>query len=366
MLENKEIDKVENIVEVDNRFIVPNSEDSKFTYFDVTTGIFEISGFPWLGKNKSFSRLEVGQLDKLSEGVRYLSSCTAGGVIRFASDSSAITIKVELTTDCDMPHMPRTGSSGIDLYKGSGKNKKFVRVASPDNKQVKYEAIFEGFGKELCEWTINMPLYNGVKKLEIGLQPGSELKKPMKYSIEKPIVFYGSSITQGGCASRPGNAYTHIICRWLDANLVNLGFSGSAKGEPEIAELISQIDMSAFVMDYDHNAPNAEELEKTHEIFFRIIRKAHPELPVIIVSMPDFDNSPKEKSYRRSIIYATYKNAFDSGDKNVYFIDGETLFGAKNRDSCTVDGCHPNDLGFMRMAENIYPVVKKALEMQKD
>lgn len=120
---------------------------------------------------------------------------------------------------------------------------------------------------------------------------GSKIGKPTPYSIEKPIVFYGSSITQGGCASRPGNSYTHIICRWLDANMVNLGFSGNAKGEPEMAELISQIDMGALVMDYDHNAPDAEYLLNTHENFFKIIRSNHPYLPVIFVSKPDFDKN---------------------------------------------------------------------------
>ncbi|HOJ10389.1 MAG TPA: SGNH/GDSL hydrolase family protein [Clostridiales bacterium] len=391
------------IEEIDRNFIVPHSGISKFTYFDVTSGIFEISGFPWIesnrligngshindaqnsrpesneaqsnetqnngaennesGKNESFCRLDIRWLDKLSEGVKYLSWCTAGGVVRFASDSPAIAVKVELTSKGDMSHMPRSGSSGVDLYRGTGKNKIFVRAAMPGSGQDKYEAVFEGFSSELCEWTLNLPLYNGIKKLEIGLLPGTKLEKPSGYTIEKPVVFYGSSITQGGCASRPGNSYTHLICRWLDANMVNLGFSGSGRGEPEMAELISQIDMSAFVMDYDHNAPNLEHLEKTHENFFNIIRKAQPQLPVIFVTKPDFDREPETNRIRRKIIYNTFKNAVDNGDQNVYFVDGETLFGTEDRDACTVDGCHPNDLGFMRMAENIYPTIKKALRV---
>lgn len=130
-----------------------------------------------------------------------------------------------------------------------------------------------------------------------------------------------------------------------------------------MAELISQIEMSAFVLDYDHNAPTVEYLKETHEDFFKIIRNAQPDLPIIIVTKPDFDNNVKENSIRRKIIFETYKNAIDRGDKNVYFVDGETLFGTKDRDSCTVDSCHPNDLGFMRMAEHIYPTIKKALKL---
>ena len=368
------------IEEIDKNFVIQSNGSERFTYFNIASEtnevndiktLFEISGFPWIKlnestnsstNNNSFCRLDVSSLHKLSQGVQHLAWCTSGGVVRFASNSDAIAVKVELTSKDDMSHMPRTGSAGIDLYVGKGKDKKFIKVAMPGSKQGEYEAVFEGINPkhELCEWTLNMPLYNGVKKLEIGLLPEAKLEKPAPYFIEKPIVFYGSSITQGGCASRPGNSYTHIICRWLDANMVNLGFSGNAKGEPEMAELISRIEMSAFVMDYDHNAPSIEHLQNTHESFFKVIRSNHPDLPVIFVSMPDFDRDAAS-NLRRGIIHKTYENAVIMGDKNVYFVDGESLFGSKDRDSCTVDGCHPNDLGFMRMAENIYPTVKKAL-----
>lgn len=351
------------IEEIDENFVIPCTRKNKYTYMDVTSGIFEISGFPWIKSNKSFCRLGIDSLHKFSEGIQHLAWYTSGGVVRFISDSPAIAIRVQLISANDMSHMPRSGSSGIDLYIGNGKNKKFVKSAMPRSGQKEYEAIFEGFEQKVREWTINMPLYNGVKKLEIGLLSGTKLEKPSDYSIENPIVFYGSSITQGGCASRPGNSYTHIICRWLNANMVNLGFSGSAKGEPEMAELISRIEMSAFVMDYDHNAPDIEHLKKTHENFFKTIRKAQAHLPVVIVSMPDFDKTPDESEARRAIIYETYKNAINRDDKNVYFVDGQTLFGSENRDACTVDGCHPNDLGFMRMAENMYPIIKQALEI---
>lgn len=353
--------KTKKIGEIDKNFIIPSSVSNRLTYFDITSGMFEISGLPWLESNKSFCRLDISWLPKFSEGIQHLSWCTAGVIVRFASDSPVIAVKIELTSKEDMSHMPRSGSSGVDLYMETGKNKRFVRAAMPGSNQSEYEAIFEGFKSEMHEWTLNLPLYNGVKKLEIGLLPEAKLAKPLRYTIEKPIVFYGSSITQGGCASRPGNTYTHIICRWLDANMVNLGFSGNAKGEPEMAELISQLEMSALVMDYDHNAPDAEHLKKTHENFFKIIRNKQPDLPIIIVTKPDFDRDIETNKMRREIIYNTYKNAVDNGDQNVHFVDGETLFGNENRDACTVDGCHPNDLGFMRMAERIYPVIKKAL-----
>jgi len=414
------------IEEIDRNFTVTTNGNERFTYFNIVEAImkeketfyddspevirkdkiidiFHISGFPWLNsnvpvlntifsensdensknpdvQNKSndimklkesnvtlyntpFCRLDILSLEKFNSGLQYLAWLTSGGVIRFASDTDSIALKVKLISKYDMAHMPRTGSAGFDLYIGKGKNKKFIKTTKPDCQQVEYEAVFEGINpkKEMQEWTLNMPLYNGVQELEIGILPGSRIEKPTPYAIEKPIVFYGSSITQGGCASRPGNSYTHILCRWLDANMVNLGFSGSAKGETEMARLISKIDMSAFVMDYDHNAPDVKHLQDTHEIFFRIIRENNPDLPVIFVSKPDFDSNVLVNAKRREVIRSTYENAVKSGDKNVYFVDGETLFGKNDRDACTVDGCHPNDLGFMRMAENIYPTLKKAL-----
>ena len=205
-------------------------------------------------------------------------------------------------------------------------------------------------------------LYNGINELYIGLMMAKVLPAP-DFTIKKPVVFYGSSITHGACASRPGNTYPSCICRWLDANLINLGFGGGAKGELEMAEIISSIDMSAMVMEYDHNASSVEYLAATHEAFFKHIRQARPDLPIVLLSRPDFDLNPgpAETRPRREVIYNTYINAVNSGDRNVYFIDGESFFGTDNKDMCTVDNTHPNDLGFYRMAKVIYPVLKKIL-----
>ena len=153
----------------------------------------------------------------------------------------------------------------------------------------------------------------------------------------------------------------------MDAPQINLGFSGSGRGEEAVAEAIASIPLSAFVMDYDHNAPSCEHLEATHEKFFRIIREKQPDLPIIIMSMcniyPEFDNAAYAENLKRmEIIRKTCKNAVKAGDKHVYFIDGRTLFGKTDRTACTVDGCHPNDLGFYRMYETVLPTLLKALK----
>ena len=210
--------------------------------------------------------------------------------------------------------------------------------------------------------TLMMPRNEPIVDLEVSIDDEAQLCAPDSYTYQKPIVFYGSSITEGGAASTVGKCYTALVTRWLDSDYINLGISGNAKGEANMANYIKNLDMSIFVMDYDHNAPTPEHLEATHEAFFKIIREANPTLPIVMMSKPDFDSDPMESIKRREIIKKTYNNALENGDKNVYFIDGETYFGDTERSVCTVEGCHPTDLGFMRMAEKIYPVLKSILE----
>ena len=206
--------------------------------------------------------------------------------------------------------------------------------------------------------TIDMPSYSGVKNMHIGISEGAKISHAPDYTLEKPIVFYGSSITNGAAASRPGMTYEARISRELDANYINLGFGGLCKGEPEMAEYIAGLDMSIFVMDYDHNAKTLDHLAATHEPFFKTIRKSHPDIPIIIITRPNY--SPCRFD-RIEIIKATYENAKANGDENVYFIDGKEFFESNN--DFTVDGVHPTDLGFYFMAkrigEELRPLVAK-------
>ena len=264
-----------------------------------------------------------------------------------------------------MNHMPRTGSAGFDLFRGTGREKFHIASAQPNRDQELLEILLIADNQDgMQEWMLNFPLYGGVSTLEIGVNPGALIEPPSPHKIPKPVLFYGSSITQGGCASRPGNAYTSMLCREVDAEQINLGFSGSARGEFPLAEAIGDLDLAAFVMDYDHNTPNPEHLRKTHEPFFRIVRAKQPELPIILMSKCDIwtYKNRKDDEERRSIIRETYEHAVAAGDRNVYFIDGEKLFGSTHRSWCTVDTCHPNDLGFFRMFEHTLPVLEEALK----
>ena len=348
--------------EIDKNFSNNTKSSDDLRYYDIMDGVFAISGFAWLDIDKVFCRFPQSKLSRLSSLLQEHSWHTSGGMVRFKTDSQAIAIKAELGNFADMSHMTRAGSGGFDLYLGTGSEKNHFKTAMPSINGSEINSILaEGLGKEVREWTINFPLYGGVKKVTIGVNDGCVIEMPSPFTIKKPIVFYGSSVTQGGCASRPGNDYTHHICRWLDANCLNFGFSGNAKGEKEVADILSTLEMSAFVMDYDYNTPNIEHLERTHSPFFQVMRKAQPNIPIVFVSAPVVNNQCLEYIQRKDVIEKTFHEALELGDKNVYFVDGGTLFGEHDRDACTVDGCHPNDLGFMQMAKTLYPVIKKAL-----
>jgi len=278
--------------------------------------------------------------------------------------------------------MPATGHSGVDLYscekgkKNYTYKKTFMPQGTCDDAHRFYTGLcelnaYDDFKKH--EILLNLPLYNGVNSVKIGIKKGCNLYAPVKYKYEDPIYFYGSSITQGGCASRPGNTYMAQLSRTLDFDFVNLGFSGSARGEQELAEYIADKKMTAFVLDYDANAPTVSHLSDTHYNFYKTIREKNKELPIIMISFPQYNKRnafhyfgapliARDLILSDEIIRKTYMRALSEGDKNVYYIDGETVFGYEDQDFCTVDNCHPNDHGFYMMAKAIMPFIKKILK----
>lgn len=354
---------MENICQVDKSFKVETSIDEKgLLFFDAEEEPFKIYGV--FHEGDRFRRMPENIAKSVSEGVHYLHSNTAGGRVKFITDSPYVAISVVLDKAWAMNHFAYTGVAGFDLYEKTDDGEKYRGTFRPPtaNESKGYESIIRLDGQKQREFTINMPLYTDVKKIYIGLKEGSKISAPGEYKNEKPVVYYGSSITQGACASRPGMSYEGIIQRALDIDYINLGFSGSAKGEKEIAEYISELDMSLLVMDYDYNAPTPEHLEKTHEPLFKAVREKNPDLPVLMISHLDiFPAIGEEGKKRLEIIERTYKNAVQAGDKNVYFIDGATLFSDEIRSDATVDGCHPTDLGFFSMAKKMIPVIKDIL-----
>ncbi len=343
------------IEELDKNFTVKAPEGSTVAFFDVTQPPFTVHGLMW-DKN-GFYRIPYEVAAAANSGVKGLNLHTAGGRVRFCTDAKSIVLRSEMRSVSKMPHFAFTGSAGFDLYEENVYRGTFVPPFDIENG---YTAELMLSGGGMREITIHFPLYSGVTKLELGFPPGSKLEKAAPYSIQAPVVYYGSSITQGGCASRPGNAYESIISRILSCDHINLGFSGSALGEKSMAEYIAGLEMSVFVLDYDHNAPTAAHLEATHSVFFNTVREKNPDLPVFLLSRPQ-PNPSGDELIRRDIIRRTWETAVKSGDKNVFFIDGTEMLKIFGGDSGTVDNCHPNDLGFYCMAKALEPVLKAAL-----
>lgn len=348
-----------NITLIDSNFKVNTKLDIKdIKFYDIKQPPFKIHGvFYDSGK---YRRIPENVAKTVNDGVYGLHANTAGGRVRFKTDSPYVAIHSEMPSIGKMPHFALTGSAGFDLYIGKEPAKYIATFVPPFEIKDGYESVVFFDSSEMREITINFPLYSEVSELYIGVSNDAVLCPAEKYKLEKPIVYYGSSITQGGCASRPGNSYESIVSRMLNADYVNLGFSGSARAEDEIAEYISKLDMSMLVYDYDHNAPTAEHLNKTHEKMFKIIRKTNPDLPIMLLSRPKFSLTEDEE-IRLEIIKSTYQNAIESGDRNVYLIDGRALMKTAE-DEGTVDNCHPNDLGFMSMAKELGDLLEKILE----
>lgn len=346
---------MKNINEIDKNFEVKNDfNKNDIKFYDVNDGNFCINGVFY--ENGRFRRIPEDVAKSVSEGVYFLHSNTAGGRVRFKTNSTYVAISVKMQDVGKMGHFALCGSSGFDLYVDNDYYNSFV---PPFDIIDGYQSIINFSNNKMRDITINFPLYSAVTKFYIGLQKNAILSNPTPYKLQKPIVYYGSSITQGGCASRPGSSYEAIISRYFNADYINLGFSGNAKAEDEIINYINTLDMSVFVFDYDHNAPSIEHLKNTHEKAFLKIREKHPNLPIIMASRPKYHLTKDEKQ-RLNIIKTTYNNALLRGDKNVYFIDGKTLMKLA-KDEGTVDSCHPTDLGFFSMASQFIRILKKII-----
>lgn len=372
-----------NIADIDKNLAYTQITETDIRWINANEQPFSLHGITYSEEEKCYRRMtkEVADAPDFGEGVPYLCYCTSGGRLRFRTNSPYVALKCIIPT-CDiMEHMPIVGAMGFSIYcdgKYAGKYAPIWKnLLNPIEGDVPREGVyytlnygkvsFDGInyflGTGMHEIELQFPIYGGVVEFYVGIKDGSQLLPPRAYTYTKPVVFYGSSITEGGCASHSGNDYVALVSRWLDTEFLNLGFSGSAKGEKTMIDYLASLDPSVYVIDYDHNAPNAEHLRRTYDPLYKTLREKHPQTPIIFMTKPDCDYDPNADE-RRSAIYEAYQKAIANGDENITFIDGKTLFGEEDRDACTVDKCHPNDLGFYRMAKVVYPVLKKYLEKE--
>lgn len=358
---------MKNALELDRYMSLAPVPEEGIVYHAPFEQPIRLSGLAFADRTvRAFRRLPDGPDGKvfLNDRVDTLANYTAGVQMAFRSDSRKVIVKAKLMMPSSMDHMPQTGSSAFDLYVGGPGAWRAVTAARYPLHDTEFRAaLYEVELPGEREYLIDFPLYNGVESVWIGLEEGSSLLPPSPWSAEAPVVVYGTSITQGGCASRPGMAWTNILSRRRNREFLNFGFSGNGRGEPEMAECLGSIAApAAYILDYEANS-HYEGMRNTLETFLAILRKHHPEVPIAVISAlphrrsiafgrpdaPDVHpDTVASREYQRALI-AKLRAA---GDRNVHFIAGNTLLG-DDWDECMMDGCHLNDLGFYRMAENL-------------
>jgi len=351
---------------MDSNMVLKKADANGIIWFDAKEKPFDLVGFEWINQDTVYRRLPVNPDWEITIHVDGLSNHTAGGQVRFSTNSKKILVKVELAGKSNMYHMPATGQSGFDLYVRDNGVQRYIRTTRFPHDSVNYQyELYKSDESKFHDYTINFPLYNGVKSLQIGIEQESVLQAPPAFSFGGKIVIYGTSITQGGCVSRPGMVYSNILSRKLDAQFVNLGFSGNGKGEPALANLINQIsDVSFIILDYEANVGNA--LSETLEPFIKILREQHPETPILVMSKIRYANyyrnSPAYKPYidNRNFQKNLINEIANAGDENIYFLDGSKVLGDDYYE-CAVDGVHPSDLGSDRIADALLTKIQNIL-----
>ncbi len=332
----------------------------------------EASQFPLLGKateatGTRYERFPDSLKNVSRERLWNLSRNSAGLAIRFRSNSTQIAVKWEALFNNHMNHMTDVGTKGLDLYclQENG-DWRFVNSARPTAKTNSATIIANMQPKER-EYMLYLPLYDGVASLSIGVDSLSTIDQPLVDSpvCKKPVAFYGTSILQGGCAARPGMAHTNIISRRLNRECINLGFSGNALLDLEVAKIMSEVDASVFVLDFVPNA-SVEQMGERMETFYRIIRDKHPDTPIVFIEDPVFthtlfdqriDREVKRKNQTLNEIFNSLKK---QGEKKIYLIHSKNMIG--NDGEATVDGIHFTDLGMMRYADLVTPIIKKLMK----
>lgn len=333
-------------------------------WYDPKEKPFRISGFAWFDKEKRYLRLPAQSDYDIPARVDELATNTSGGQISFRTNASKFELKVKLTDAASLGHMAASGQCGFDVYVGEPGQQMYYATVFPSLLDQSYEKTIWNFysssqqsTEELREVTLNFPLYQGIEEVLIGTNPDAIIEQPTPYFSDKRVILYGTSITQGACASRPGMSYTNILSRRFNLEFINLGFSGSGKGEHGVALNIREIERPAcFVLDYEANVSYKEYQDKLIP-FIETYREYHPHVPIIIISRIPFVQDKAIGEYedyqnRREYSKLTVEKLKQQGDKNISFIDGSTLLGELWHE-CTVDGLHPNDLGFMEMANRM-------------
>lgn len=328
---------------------------------------FRVYGMPYFDEDGTSKRLKKEMAERMFYGVRDwgLDVRSPGARVAFRTDSASIRVTIEMATISPDVGISLYGAQSGNLYIGRGENARYAGLIVP--RKCYEEPVAEGsFTKQpvMEDIMIFLPRNEAVKEVTISLDDGAKVEAPTPYRYPDPVIFYGSSITEGASVCKTANAYSSLLSRALDFDFINYGLSGSGLGELFVADHLAALKKSVFVMDYDYNAPDEAHLRKTHEPFFLRMREKNPDVPIILITGPRTEPDLPWVRERVEIIRTTYENALKRGDDRVYFIEGAYFWGDTpwERYNCTADNIHPNDLGMHRMAEAIRPTLEKALK----
>ena len=341
--------------------------DTEKAWIPATDRRLTVQGLAWFRENRgTYSRLPLRAKGRVREAVWGLAQAPASARIAFRSDTTTLSVRVANADTGVMYHMPGTGSNGLALYCGEPYRMRAWVSAVPDQAQATFEReLFKDLDPSMREFRLYLPLYKQMNALDLAFSPGARLLPPSPFALPKPVVFYGTSITQGGCAATAGSDFISALGRMLNLDVVNLGFSGNGWGEPELADLVAEIDASLFVLDYAGNADEAR-LRRTLPVFVRILRAAHPRTPILIIGPLGYTSygyhEPTRQSQeaKRDLMMSVYLRCRKQGDRNIHFADGLSVLPF-DLDGGHVDGCHPTTHGFLVMAERLAPYVAQIL-----
>lgn len=324
-----------------------------------------VEGKGWSDTARFYDRLPARAEASVRHEVWDLSRCSAGMLTRFATDSSVIHARYTLRSPAlALPHMPASSVSGIDLYaQGSDGRDRWLAGTAPTGQVVETPLVVD-VKPGMRRYTAYLPLYNEVDSLQIGVDPAASFV-PTQPRTRKPLLFYGSSIVQGACATRPGSTFTAMLGRRFDKPVVNLGFSGNALMEPEVGALIAELDPSVFVLDCLPNMqPN--EVAQRSETLVRRIRAARPSTPILMVEDRTQSHAwlIEEAWDRHRDNRAAYRDAYrrliSSGIRKLAYLEGSHLLPDDGEG--TVDGSHPNDVGMASYAAAYAEELKRLLQ----
>lgn len=339
-----------------------SQKEEALVWHDLNTWGVEGQGWATEDLKERYDRLPARAEGVVRDPVWSLSRHSAGISFRFTTDATEITLEYEVgSAELGMVNMPPTGKSGIDLYAYDEGKWKWVDVTRPTGK-ITTHAI-SGLDPGMRSYMAYLPLYNSTQSVKIGVPPGAAFD-PVAPRTEKPIVFYGTSITHGASASRPGMTHPAILGRRLDFPVVNLGFSGNGRMEPEVGALVAEIDAAVYIIDCLPNMDGKMVAERA-EPLVRQIREIRPDTPIILVEDRTFTNAWIFKARRerhqenRAALIRAFDTLVSSNMKGLYFLEGGGLLGDDTEGA--TDGSHPNDLGFMRQADAFEPILREAL-----